>query len=175
MPISVIEPASVVMWAIGSITSRAGMLRVCSRPLVAGISMATIGVVFISADATPTGAARRRNACCAVSAWASNRRVIRDTTPVCTTPLAMTSIAPTVITPPLLSPPYSAEAGAMPRMPATTSAQPSAITGRTMPSVITVRVATTITAPARVCHMSAAYELDRWARSRSTISSRYLP
>ncbi len=105
VPIRVIVPHNVVMWAIGSITCRAGMFRVCSRLLVAGMSIATIGVVFISAEPTPTGAASRRSACSAVTTLASSVRVIRATTPVWTTPLAITSMAPTVITPPLLSPP----------------------------------------------------------------------
>ena len=125
------------MCAIGSMTSRAGMSRVCSSCLVAGMSMATIGVVFISADATPTGTPSRASAWLDDLAVASRNRVIRDTMPVCTTPLAMTSMAPTVITPGLLSPANSCDAGAMPSIPASTSAPASAITGRTRPVVIT--------------------------------------
>ena len=145
VPMRVIDPARVVMCAIGSMTSRAGMSRVCSNCLVAGMSMATIGVVFISADARPTGTARRPSAWLEVVAPASRFRVIRDTMPVCTTPLAMTSMAPTVITPGLLRPANNWDAGAMPTIPASTSAPASAITGRTRPVVMSTRVDSTMT------------------------------
>ena len=153
VPISVIEPASVVRCAIGSIISLAGIDRVCSSCLLAGISMATIGVVFIRPEATPTGAASRRSACGALVTVSSSLRVTRATTPVCTTPLAITSMAPTVITPPLLRPENSSRAGAMPSSPAITIADPRATTGRTQPAVITTRVATTRTAATTItCH-----------------------
>ena len=93
VPISVTDPARVVTCASGSSTSRAGMRRVCSSWRVAGISIATSGVVLISADATPIGTDSRRTACCAVFVEASSAHVVRETAPVWTTPLAITSIA----------------------------------------------------------------------------------
>jgi hypothetical protein len=146
VPISVTEPARVVMCAIGSSTSRAGMRRVCSSCRAAGIRSATIGVVLISAEATPVGSESRRSTCCAVLVVASSAHVTRDTTPVWTMPLAITSIAATVITPALLRPAASREAGAMPRMPARISATSSASSGSTMPDAITTSVTTTSTA-----------------------------
>ena len=62
VPMRVTDPASVVTCAIGSSTSRAGTFRVCSSSLDAGISMATSGVLFIRAEAMPTGTSRRRSA-----------------------------------------------------------------------------------------------------------------
>jgi len=59
VPISVAEPASVVACATGSSTPRAGTPDWRSSSLAAGMSIATIGVVLISAEATPTGGTRR--------------------------------------------------------------------------------------------------------------------
>ena len=146
VPMSVTEPASVVMWAIGSRSSRAGTRRVCSSSLAAGMSIATIGVVFMSADATPIGSARRRSACWAVLTVESSRQVTRVITPVAMMPLAITSMAATVMTPPLLSPLKSAAGGATRVIPAMASPVPSARTVGTFPDVIATRVPTTITA-----------------------------
>lgn len=63
VPIRVADPASVVAWAIGSSTPRAGIPDCCSSSLVAGMSMAMIGVVLISADRTPTGGINRTSVC----------------------------------------------------------------------------------------------------------------
>ena len=82
VPTSVMLPARVVAWAIGSRTCRAGIALVCCSSLTAGISMATIGVVLMRADATPTGTIRRRSVWDAVVTVDSNRHVTRETTPV---------------------------------------------------------------------------------------------
>ena len=79
VPMSVIEPASVVTWATGRSTSRAGTSRVCSSSFDAGISMATIGVVFIRPEATPTGTTNRRSDWRAVVTVASSSHVTRVT------------------------------------------------------------------------------------------------
>jgi hypothetical protein len=110
------------------------------------MSMATSGVVFISADATPTGTISRRSACAAVVTVASNRQVPRAMTPVLTTPLAISSIPTTVITPPLLSPANRAGAGASPRIPPTARPAASARTAGTFPEAMAASVATTTTA-----------------------------
>ena len=143
VPISVTEPASVVTWASGSSTSRAGIRLVCSSCRAAGINSATSGVVLISADATPIGAASRRNTSRAVPVDASSAQVARDTIPVCTMPLANTSIAATVITPALLSPAASWSTGAIPRIAAAISATSSASSGSTLPEAIATSAATT--------------------------------
>ena len=82
VPIKVAEPASVVACAIGSSTARAGTPLVCSSSLVAGISMAMIGVVLISADSTPTGGINRARARRIEVTPDSSRNVTRETTPV---------------------------------------------------------------------------------------------
>ncbi len=146
VPMSVTEPASVVMWAIGSRSSRAGIRRVCSSSLAAGMSIATIGVVFMRADPTPIGSVRRRSACRAVLTVESSRQVTRVITPVDMMPLAITSMAATVMTPPLLSPLKSDAGGATRVIPAMANPAPSAITVGTFPDVIATRVPTTITA-----------------------------
>ena len=114
MPISVTDPASVVTCAIGSSTSRAGIRRVCSSCRLAGISIATSGVVLISADATPIGADQPAQGLLRGLTWTpAAPHVARDTMPVWTTPLAITSIAATVMTPVLLSPAASSSGGAI--------------------------------------------------------------
>ena len=94
------------------------MSRDCSSSLLAGISIATIGVVLISAEATPSGGTRRRSACFAVVVADSSAHVARVTMPVWTTPLAITSIAATVTTPGLESPAKSSSTVAMRSRPA---------------------------------------------------------
>ena len=59
---SVADPASVVAWAMGSSTPRAGTPECCSSSWVAGMSIATMGVVLINAETNPTGGMSRRNA-----------------------------------------------------------------------------------------------------------------
>jgi hypothetical protein len=110
------------------------------------MSMATSGVVFISADATPTGTMSLRSACAAVVTVASNRQVARAMTPVLTTPLAITRMPATVITPPLLSPANSAGTGASLRIPPTARPVASARTAGTFPEAMAASVATTTTA-----------------------------
>lgn len=99
VPMRVIEPARVVTCAIGSSTSRAGIPRLCSNCFDAGISIATMGVVFISAEPIPTGNISRASACWAVSTVARSLHVTRVTAPVWTIPMAITTIPATVITP----------------------------------------------------------------------------
>lgn len=82
VPIRVAEPARVVAWAMGRSTARAGTPLVCSSSLVAGISIAMIGVVLISADSTPTGGISRANAPRTDATPDSRRNITRDTTPV---------------------------------------------------------------------------------------------
>ena len=82
VPIRVAEPASVVACAIGSSTARAGTPLVCSSSLVAGISMAMIGVVLINVDSTPTGGISRARARRIEVTPDSSRNVTRETTPV---------------------------------------------------------------------------------------------
>jgi hypothetical protein len=113
---------------------------------VAGTSIATSGVVFISADATPTGTMSRRIACAAVVTVASSRQVTRAMMPVLTTPFATTSMPATVITPPLLSPANSADTGASWRIPPTARPVASARTAGTFPEAMAASVATTTTA-----------------------------
>ena len=110
--------------------------------------MATMGVVLISAEVTPTGAMSRRRVWAAVVTVDNSRQVNRDTTPVWMTPLAMTSMAATVITPPLLSPANRADGSATPVTAATASPHASASTGGTFPDAMATRVAITM-APAR--------------------------
>ena len=143
VPISVTEPARVVMCAMGSSSSRALMPRFCSSSLAAGTSMATIGVVFIRPEPTPMGSARRRKACWALVTVASSAQVTRVTAPVWTMPLAMTSIAATVMIPPLLNPAKSDGTGASPVTPATQIAVASARTAGTRPDAMATRVAST--------------------------------
>jgi hypothetical protein len=73
VPIRVADPASVVACATGSSTPRAGTPDCCSSSLAAGISMATIGVVLMSADRIPTGGMSRRNVCLVLVTPASSR------------------------------------------------------------------------------------------------------
>ena len=146
VPMRVIEPASVVTWATGSSTSRAGTSRVCSSSFDAGISMATIGVVFIRPEATPTGTMSRRSDWRAVVTVDSSRHVTRVTIPVETMPFAITSIAATVITPPLLRPAKRSLVGVTLVSPATASPVASARTGGTLPDAIARSVAMTMTA-----------------------------
>ena len=82
VPIRVADPASVVACAMGSSTARAGTPLVCSSSLVAGISIAMIGVVLIRAESTPTGGISRASAPRTLLTPASRRKVTRDTTPV---------------------------------------------------------------------------------------------
>ena len=150
VPISVTEPARVVTCATGSSTSRAGMRRDCSSCRVAGISIATIGVVLISAEATPIGHRRRRSACRALAAATAAPTSRGRRLPVWTTPLAITSIAATVITPALESPANSSWRCAM-RSEAGDDQRPSsARSGSTRPDAIATRVATTSTAATEV-------------------------
>ena len=146
VPIKVIEPASVVTWVMGSSSSRADTPRDCSSSLLAGTSMATIGVVLIKADITPIGPISRRRACRAVLTVASNLAISLVTIPVCTTPLAITSMPPTVMTPVLLSPENKTSAGATRVRPARASPAASARTGGILPDVIAASVATTMIA-----------------------------
>ena len=146
VPIKVAEPASVVACAMGSNTERAGTPDCCCSSLAAGISMATRGVVLISADTNPTGGMSRPNACRGVATPASSRYITREMTPVCSTPLAMTSIAAMVMTPPLLNPANNSAGVAIPARPAATNAQISASTAGTAPVVMATRVATTMIA-----------------------------
>jgi len=143
VPISVTEPARVVMCATGSSTSRALMPRFCSSSLAAGTSMATIGVVFIRPDPTLIGSASRRTACCALLTVDRSAQVTRDTAPVWTMPLAMTSIAATVMMPPLLNPARRFGTGAKPVTPATQIAAARARTAGTRPEAMAMRVAST--------------------------------
>lgn len=62
VPIRVAEPASVVAWAIGRRTPRAGTPDCCCSSFAAGMSIATIGVVLMRAETKPTGGMRRSNA-----------------------------------------------------------------------------------------------------------------
>ena len=144
VPISVTEPASVVACAIGSNTCRAGMPRVCCSSFIAGISIATIGVVLIVAESTPTGTISLRNAWVAVCTPESNFQVTRDTAPVWMTPFAITSIAATVMMPPLLRPAKSSLGVAIRANAATAMPQPRAKTGGTFPDAIATKVATTM-------------------------------
>ena len=82
VPMSDTEPERVVTCAIGSSTSRAAMPRVCSSSRVAGMSIATRGVVFIRADATAVGPINRRNAWRALRVVDSRSQLRRVTTPV---------------------------------------------------------------------------------------------
>jgi hypothetical protein len=143
VPIRVTDPARVVMWAMGSSSSRALMPRFCSSSLAAGTSMATIGVVFIRPEPVPMGSASRRRACWALVTVDSSAQVTRDTAPVWTMPLAMTSIAPTVMIPPLFKPAKSAGTGASPVTPATQIAVASVRTAGTRPDAMATRVART--------------------------------
>lgn len=63
VPMSVADPASVVAWAIGYSTLRAGTPDWCSSSCEVGMSMATIGVVLMSDETNPTGGMSRRSAC----------------------------------------------------------------------------------------------------------------
>ena len=82
VPIRVADPARVVACAVGSSTPRAGTPLVCSSSLVAGMSIAMIGVVLISAESTPTGGISRTSAPRTELTPASRRNITRDTTPV---------------------------------------------------------------------------------------------
>ena len=155
MPISVTDPASVVTCASGSRISRAGILRICSSCRLAGISIATSGVVLISDDATPIGALSLRMTCCEDVAEASSAAVTRETMPVWTTPFAITSIAPTVITPGLPRPANRSTGSEIPRMPAVISATSSARTGSTLPDAIAASVTTSSTAVTQIGGSSA--------------------
>ena len=73
VPIRVAEPASVVACATGSSTPRAGTPDWRSSSLAAGKSIATIGVVLISADAMPTGGTSRARVWVAVVTPLSKR------------------------------------------------------------------------------------------------------
>ena len=73
VPMRVADPARVVAWAMGSSTPRAGTPDCCSSSLAAGMSIATIGVVLISAETNPTGGMRRRSAWPAVVTPESRR------------------------------------------------------------------------------------------------------
>ena len=122
------------------------MLRVCSSCLLAGISIATIGVVFINAEATPTG--RRQSA--QGLPGAGHRQQQRSGDPGHDAGLHdalgdhqhgphrdHTTVAEAT---------EQLRAGAIPSSPAMTMAEPRATTGRTQPAVITTKVATTSTA-----------------------------
>ena len=146
VPISDTEPARVVTCAIGSSTSRAGMRRVCSSSRVAGISIATSGVVFINADATPIGTINRRNAWRALRVVASRSQLRRVTTPVWTIPLARTSMAPMVMTPGFERPDASSSTVASPRMPARVRPPARASTGGTRRDAMATRVPVTTAA-----------------------------
>ena len=99
VPISIDDPASVVRARSGAARHGRGTPERCCSSLLAGMSIATIGVVLISAETNPTGGMSRRSACAGLCTVASNRYVARDTTPVCSTPFAITSIAAIVMTP----------------------------------------------------------------------------
>lgn len=86
VPIRVAEPARVVAWAMGNNTERAGTPDCCWSSLAAGISMATSGVVLMSADTRPVGGISRPSACRGVLTPASSRCITREMTPVCNTP-----------------------------------------------------------------------------------------
>ena len=122
------------------------MSRDCSSSLLAGISIATIGVVLISAEATPSGGMSRRITCLAVVVADSSAHVARVTMPVWTTPFAITSIAATVTTPGLESPAKSSPTVAMRSRPAAISATSRVSTGSTRPDAIATRAAITMTA-----------------------------
>lgn len=81
VPISVVDPASVVACATGSSTLRAGIPARCCTSLVAGMSIATIGVVLISDEISPTGGMSRTSIRVGLVAVDSSLNVTRDTTP----------------------------------------------------------------------------------------------
>lgn len=110
------------------------------------MSIATIGVVLMSALITPTGTMSLRSVWPAERTVRSRRHATRLTTPVWMTPLAMTSIAATVITPPLLRPPNRALGSTTPVTPAAASPVASASTGGTLPEAMATSVRTTMAA-----------------------------
>ena len=135
---------------------------------MAGISIATRGVVFISADATPIGAISRRNAWRALWVVESSSQLRRVTTPVWTIPLARTSMAPMVMTPGFERPDTSSSTVASPRMPASTRPPARASTGGTRRDAMATSVPVT-TAAATAIVASALTSAPRVAAALTEV------